>query len=368
MRKVGYLVFCLIVLPAAPLLSAGATQYKIHVLDTPPGQSYSAAHRINDQGVIAGVAAFEYSGRSQGGVYYWNTTGVHYAGFVLRKYGLVGLNNSGTIVGSRFVSSNSTLATLPTLLPTYGHNELADINDAGIIVGGSVYVDPYHYYHATLWDGAGIHDLGALEGDVESLASGVNDLGQAVGWSENPLGFRARRGVLWENGSKTQLDPLPGYDASSALRINNLGQVVGASSKWAIYYYAGSEHKYLREEAVLWWNGATVDVASEGLNTVGADINDLGQVVGYAYSYPDEHGHRPFLWEDGALTWLDGPGGDSIALGINENGWIVGRAFGTDRNWHAVVWEPIVPEPSSLLALAFALSGLGCVLVRRRHR
>ena len=67
------------------------------------------------------------------------------------------------------------------------------------------------------------------------------------------------------------------------------------------------------------------------------------------------------------MTDLGGlPGGEfSCARSINNNGWIVGESYDASGNDHAVLWEP-VPEPGSILALLFGISGMGGIMRRRR--
>lgn len=365
-RRLGFAVVCILALLLAGYSSVDARQYQIHVLDIPQGRAYSAAYGINDQGTIAGVVAANYDARNNAGIFYWDTTGTsHSTGFPLgSSFG--GLNNSGTIVGGHYVYSNTSLTTLPKLIGTYGSNNLTDINASGTVVGSSLCNYVTGDSHAVYWDGMGIHDLGTLDGHTSSAARGINDHGQVVGSSWNEIGSLPQRAVIWEDGSKTQLDPLSGYDYSSAFKINNFGQVVGSSSTWDTYYSSGVEFSYLREEAVLWNNGAMNDIAVEGMNTFASDINDLGQVVGYAYSYPYSSIFNAFVWQDGELTLLGGLNGTAaMAYGINSSGWIVGQAYGSDNNWHAVVWEP-VPEPSSILAIICGVSTLVGKLLRKR--
>lgn len=353
MNRLRY-VFCfafICILSTSTLVKAA--QYKLHVLDVPHGRAYSAAYQINDEGIIAGIAAGSYSTRDTAGVYYWDTTGLHYAGFSLTSYSIIGLNNSGTIVGSRYVSDNSTLSTLPTLLPSpYGENILADINDTGIVVGWSKY-DYYARTHAALWDAEGIHDLGTLAGDTSSRAIRLNNGGTVVGESTGMIS----RGVIWSNGNKVETGILPRYTSSIAHGINNREVVIGSCYN-PDYFYTGAF-----EKAFIWQNGQLVDLLNRSdVSSFAADINDNGQIVGYTYTYYGQS--TAFLYENGAITTLEGLGGETRAFGINSDGWIVGQA-GSDANWHAVVWEPI-PEPSSIIVLFGGLCSLYCS--RRRKR
>lgn len=366
-RKLGLAVVCIMALLLTGYSCVEARQYQIHVLDVPQGRAYSAAYGINDQRTVAGVSAINYDARNNAGIVYWDTTGTpHSTGFPLgSSFG--GLNNLGAIVGGHYVYSNGSLTTLPKLNDTYGSNNLTDINDVGTVVGSSLYDYVTGDSHAVYWDSIGIHDLGTLDGHTSSVAHGINDQGQVVGSSWSEVGSLPQRAVVWEDGNETKLDPLSGYDYSSAFKINNFGMVVGSSSRWDTYYSSGVEFSYLREEAALWGNGAVIDIAVEGMNTFASDINDLGQVVGYAYSYPYASVFNAFMWQGGEITWLDGiDGAATMAYGINSSGWIAGQAYGSDNNWHAVVWEP-VPEPSSILVLVCGIGSLVGTLLRRRE-
>jgi uncharacterized membrane protein len=100
-----------------------------------------------------------------------------------------------------------------------------------------------------------------------------------------------------------------------------------------------------------------IDVPFTGvLNTFAEGINDSGDIVGFYSVGTAIHG---FLDSGGAFTPIDIPFADpgtSSAAGINDLGQIVG-AYGKGGQGHGFLADPaVVPEPASLLLLAFALT------------
>jgi probable HAF family extracellular repeat protein len=79
-------------------------------------------------------------------------------------------------------------------------------------------------------------------------------------------------------------------------------------------------------------------------------INDSGQIVGYSWTTtegnPYEHA---FLYENGTMTDLGDLGGNtSFATAINDNGQIVGYSYTNTGELHAVLWNPIFPDPEDI--------------------
>ncbi len=76
-----------------------------------------------------------------------------------------------------------------------------------------------------------------------------------------------------------------------------------------------------------------------GLSAQALDVNDLGQVVGYATTAASQA--RGYIWRNGAMTDLGTLAGtSSVAYGINAQGAAVGRStIGTNSTTHAVLWE-----------------------------
>jgi probable HAF family extracellular repeat protein len=121
---------------------------------------------------------------------------------------------------------------------------------------------------------------------------------------------------------------------ASSPHLNQLGQV-----------FVQTESSRGRASRVVFWDPAiegSVDLGSfGGLETVGSDINQAGQVVGWS-SLPDRTACA-FIWElKTGLRPLGSLGGrHSMAAGINDAGQVVGSgspASGTDP-WHAFVWQ-----------------------------
>jgi probable HAF family extracellular repeat protein len=119
-------------------------------------------------------------------------------------------------------------------------------------------------YHAVLWEGGTIVDLGTLPGGTSSTAGGINDRGLIAGTSST-LSL-APWAVVWADGIMTLLGTLPGATFSSAIAINKRGQVVGRSD----------------QRPVLWDGDAILELGmpAGGTSATAVAINDRGEIVG----------------------------------------------------------------------------------------
>ncbi|HEU0177633.1 MAG TPA: hypothetical protein VFV58_25505 [Blastocatellia bacterium] len=201
-----------------------------------------------------------------------------------------------------------------------------------------------------VWENGVMRALPTLGGN-NGFATGANNRGQVVGWAENTtrdstcvapqvLQFRA---VIWDlrRDQIEELPLLPGDTSSAATAINNRGQVVGISG--ACDQAIG---RHTARHAVLWDNGAVIDIGAIGGNTWNTcmAINQRGDIVGFASlpgSDPDDPILHAFLWtkHDGIRDLGALPGDlSSQALGINERGQVVGLSSGAG-GLRAFLWE-----------------------------
>ncbi len=153
-------------------------------------------------------------------------------------FGRACVNNRGQVAGESTVSDDpfilhpylydhGVLTDLGTLGGSFG--AVGWLNDAGDIVGGASTAND-ELFHATLWSKGIIHDLGTLDGDCFSSASGINASGQVVGVSFSCDGTIARA-VLWDNGSIIDLTAAvagtPSLQLVATDNINDRGEISG---------------------------------------------------------------------------------------------------------------------------------------------
>ena len=183
-----------------------------------------------------------------------------------------------------------------------GTNSTAtDVNALGWVAGSSNRT-PGGPQHAFLWYGFGpLHDLGTLDGPAcptcNSGVDGPNLLGWAAVGSEtaklDPHGedfcaygtHHQCLAAVWKNGRLNALPNLPGGNNANAFELNDLGEVVGFAENGVADATCapGTPFQAFRFEAVVWDSGGHIrQLAPLAGDTVGFafGVNDFGQVVG----------------------------------------------------------------------------------------
>jgi len=130
------------------------------------------------------------------------------------------------LAGIQFAVAQS-YSVLDLTLPGGYESEAWGINNNGQITGRATTASGY--YHAFLYSGGAMTDLGNLGGDTFSQAYGINSNGQVVGEAATASGVD--HAFLYNGGAMVDLNTListnSGWILESAQAINDNGQIVG---------------------------------------------------------------------------------------------------------------------------------------------
>lgn len=287
---------------------------------------FTAATRINDVGQVI-VANFQYEKYSSDGTLLKPAT----QQFFLWENG--NLKNL-----TAFNSLSSTGA------GGFG-GSVTDLNNNGQMVG--YWRNRNGEFRALVGNQNTVTDLGPFNGITNNTASAINDLGQIVGMSftTNSQGEEQYLGWLWKNGIKTSLNS-PSNPSFSPSEINNLGQIVGTS-------FAPSQTSIDNSQAVVLTSGQVIELPALNGSTqsIGYDINNRGQVVGYS-------DNEAVLWSDGDALGLGILGSNdntySVATGINDLGQVVGYSTIYEVSFptygrHAFLWDGQLKDLNNLI-------------------
>jgi probable HAF family extracellular repeat protein len=249
-----------------------------------PGRPRSLARDINDAGVIVGSA--NAGGTDLGHAVLWSggsvqDLGTLGTGFYSEAWGV---NNLGQVVGWSYTDGGNGLRGvhgflysqaegLVDLTPNSDTGSALDINDAGQVTG---YKTALGGYHAFRLQGGTFTDLGVLPGFAHSFGWAINASGQVAGNSTSASGnseqlFRFTDGSGLQNLGGTG-------EHNVALGINASGQVVGTRGN--------SQTRALRytDEAGLQDLNTLINPSLGWVLLAANDINDAGQIVGYAFN------------------------------------------------------------------------------------
>jgi len=340
-------------------LHAASAPPSYEIIDLGALQTTGSVNGINDNGQVVGnnTAPFVYDN----GTFTTLTASGGYLGYA------VGLNNAGQVAarftpngqgGNSFASlyAGGVLTQLGTISGASGTSQSAGINSSGQIVGNSSYPsDNTAKQHAFLYSGGVMHDIDSL-GGTYSYALAVNNTGQVAGYV-NASGGTYFHAFLFTGGSMTDLGTLTGGLESMAACLNASGQVAGKANS------AGDDFPTRSPlHAFLYSGGTMTDLGTLGGNASQAEgINDAGSVVGTSLLAGNTVSHA-FLHTGGTMYDLNtliaaqgNPGNITLteAVAINSHGWIVGKGtvptagstggqknVGQAGNFHAFLAKP----------------------------
>ncbi|MGA9393447.1 MAG: hypothetical protein WBV69_23660, partial [Candidatus Sulfotelmatobacter sp.] len=178
-----------------------------------------------------------------------------------------------------------------------------------------------------------LNNQGTLVGGADTPL--VNPYGCFNPFNQSNLCY-VQHAFVWQNGKLTDLGTLPEGSASFAYFLSDNGLIAGGSENGAFDPNIGTPEFH----AVLWRNGMIHDLGTlGGTSSLGAGVNDAGQVIGGAQNtIPDQYSFfglgtqtRAFLWQDGAMADLGTLGGpDAFATYINNIGQVTGPSDTSD--------------------------------------
>jgi probable HAF family extracellular repeat protein len=209
--------------------------------------------------------------------------------------------------------------------------------------------------HSFEWKDGHLTDLGALPGNNSSAVFEVNGSGTGVGVSETAVtdpytGGASINAVMFKNGRVINLGTLPGGYESQANDINDLGQVSGFASNGIPDQYSLSPVFPWGTQArsFIWQNGVMRDIGTlGGPDAVSVTMNARGQITGYSYTNSAANPATgiptvdPFLWQNGHMRDLGTLGGTfGMPNWLNNAGDVAGTSdLAGDQTNHPFLWN-----------------------------
>ena len=261
-----------------------------------------------------------------------------------------GVNASGQVAGwgssssgdRAYRYSGGASATFAPIAGNFSYGQA--VNLPGLLVGTSSTKSGNNPgFHATLWSGSTVKDLGATVSGDNSYAYGINSNGSIVGYSADEGSFSRADAFLWTpttpnttTGTMVALSNTLGGNFAYAYGINDAGQIVGEATGSG----DSPSHAFLRSVA-----GTMQDLSTlGGTSSTALALNSAGLVVGNARTAAAIK--HAFLYDDGAMRDLNNliPAGSgwtlATATGINDGDQIVGSGT-INGNDHAFLLTPL---------------------------
>ena len=200
-----------------------------------------------------------------------------------------------------------------------GGSEADIVTESGGIYGWSS-VQKIHI-HGVKFGDQGPTDLG-VNGGAASQVSAADNAGRYVLTVNETDGSTAS--YLYNGKTKTALGRLPGYRNTMASCMNDRGEIVGTASNGA-----GGDRAFIVQGGAM----RALPPLTGSTDSFANAINAVGVVAGTASSGAEMH--RAVVWKDGKPEELpSGIGKESEAQAINDAGDVVGTC-----NGHACLWR-----------------------------
>lgn len=210
-----------------------------------------------------------------------------------------------------------------------GSTEGVDLNNLGQVVGRVHLADGSSHAFVTGPNGTGITDLGSL-GEAYSEALSINDSGEIAAIAYTLINGDGIRSFIINPGgsglttSQKILNPYGG-DLATVTHIDNAGRLTGGVSSPDFYGHAFITGK----------NGVGVSVipgltlpGSPSVDSGSTSSNDIGQITGWVLAHNTNEYHA-FITDtnNGGVTFLDTLGGSTLGMDINNKGQVVGYSY-----------------------------------------
>jgi probable HAF family extracellular repeat protein len=215
------------------------------------------------------------------------------------------VNERGDVVGDNWLWSDGQVR---TLAEPSRQMRAVDVNDRRQVTG-TIDPDGSGVERMFLWQDGRFTTFSAPAG-LRGYPRSVNNRGEVLGYLTDPT-WSQRRGFVWHAGRMTILEPLGGT-VLEPRAINDRGQVVGYTT------VAGSEVLH----AFLWQDGRMRDLMAGRPDETGQawDVNNAGEVTGNI-------GSLAVVWRGGRTVDLAVPGRYTNARDVNERGEVTGWAI-----------------------------------------
>jgi probable HAF family extracellular repeat protein len=194
-----------------------------------------------------------------------------------------------------------------------------------------------------------------MSGGTSVAVSGLNTNGHVAGYYV--ASDSTYRSFFWANGVATDLGTLGG-SLTIANGLNNLGQVIG-------YAFLTGDSQY---HPFIWSGGSMHDLGTlGGLDASIVGINDAGQMAGFSYLSPISLSYRAVLATSSGLVSLGSLGGSySSAYAINSSGQVAGESsLSGNFQYHAFLFSGGVMRDLGTFggsqSSAFAINDAGLV-------